>query len=113
MSDNEEKVEESIEEKIDNAIEVAKDILPSRRPADELQRIAQSILNLSHAKVINDSLGPTEELNKELSHLLGKVRSSIDGTALVQTTQAILHLVNARALLIGKVKPKKPGASAS
>lgn len=102
----------SIEQKTENAIATAKGIVPSRSAPEDLQKVAQSILNLAHVKAANDSLGDTKELEEELSFVLGRVRPSVDATSLVQITQAAVHLVNARAILLGKTKPKKQGASA-
>ena len=98
-----------MEKKIDAAIGVAKGILLSRTSAEDFQKVAQSILNLSHARSIND--GDSSE-DEELTFVLGKIRPSVDATMLVQLTQAALNLMNAKALLTGKMK-KKPGASAS
>lgn len=104
-------MDEPMDEKIENAINVAKGMVASRTQPDDVQKVAQSILNLSHLKVTNDS-APTSELDEELTFVLGRIRTHLDATSLVQLTQAALHIGNARVILTSKVKQKKQGAGA-
>lgn len=102
-----------MEDKISKAIEVTKGSIPSKTQADDLQKVAQSILNLSTAKVSCMSCAgfETDEFDEEIDFLLTKkIRPHLDGTTLVQLTQAVLNLVTAKVtLLTGKPKPKKTG----
>lgn len=100
-------------EKIDKAIAVAKGTMASRTQTDDVQKVAQSILNLSHVKSLHADFETTVEEDEELDFVLGKIRSNLDATSLVQLTQAALNLMSARSILLtGKPKPKKQGASA-
>ncbi len=100
-----------IRESVDKAIEVAKAILPSRPQKEEIQKVAQAILNLAHAKSVLSDIeswdDQNDELNKEIELVLGLVRPSLTGTELVQTTQAALNLINAKATLIERKSTKK------
>jgi len=97
------------EEKIDKAIAVARGMMASRTKPDDIQKVAQSVLNLSHVKSQHALFETTEETDEELVFVLGKIRPSIDATELVQLTQAALHLTSARVTLTGKPKQKKTG----
>lgn len=107
-----EKLEPTMEEKIDRAIETAKGILPSRAQKDDVQKVAQSVLNLAHAKAIQFGLkSQTTEMDHEIALVLGMVRPALNPTELMQVTQAVLHLMNAKQLLTeGKPTQKKQGS---
>lgn len=104
---------EDLEENIGKAIEVLKGSIASRTQCDDVQKVAQSILNLSTAKVMCAGSESTDEMDEELAFVLKKIRPHLDATALVQLTQAVLNLTTARITLTGKAKPKKQGASAN
>ena len=103
-----------MEDKIDKAIGIAKQLLPTRTQKDDVQKVAQSILNLSHVRAIYVGLkNQTTEMDDELALVLGMVRTSLVANELVQLTQAALHLMHAKQLLTeGKPIPKKQGAGA-
>lgn len=99
-------------ENVDRAIEVAKAMVASRTSPDDIQKVAQSILNLSQSRAIAAECD-TDEMDEELTIVLAKVRHSLPATALVQITQAVLNLMTSKATLTGKTKTKRQGASAS
>ena len=103
-----------MDEKIDKAIAVTRGTMASRTAPDDIQKVAQAILNLSHVKTLWSGFETTEEEDEELVFVLGKIRASSDATSLVQITQAALNISNARNIqLTGKPKPKKTGSSAN
>lgn len=96
-----------MEKSIEKAISVARSMMASRTTTEDIQKIAQSVLNLSHVK--SQSL-QFEEIDNELSLVLNKIRPSLSATELVQLTQAALNITSAVLALTGKTKPKKQGA---
>lgn len=105
-----------MDEKIDKAIEIAKGIMISRTQKDDVQKVAQSVLNLAHLRALHyRCTGAYEVLDEEMTFVLGLVRTNLNGNELMQVTQAALHLAHAKELLCteGKRAPKKQVASAS
>lgn len=110
-----------MQETITKALEIVKGRLPSLTVHADMQKAAQAVLNLAHAKEMYASSGskPTEEMDEELTFVLGRVRPNLTATDMQQVTQAVLHLMQANQLLIsirvhqGKQTPKKQGASAA
>jgi len=100
-----------MEEKIDKAIAVTRGAMLSRTLPDDIQKVAQSVLNLANVKV-QQALFDMEEPDEELAFVLGRIKAHLDATALVQLTQAALCLTNSRVTLTGKPKQKKQGAGA-
>lgn len=101
-----------MEQKIDKAIAVARSLMASRATAEDIQKVAQSVLNLSNVKLQSSILETMEEVDDELVLVLGRIRPSVSATELVQLTQAALNITNAVIALTGKQKPKKQGAGA-
>jgi hypothetical protein len=86
-----------MQEKIDKAIATAKAIIPSLKTFSDMQKAAQSVLNLSQTKVAYQCLvKPTAELEEEITFVLGRIRSNVGATELQQITQAALHLMQAK-----------------
>lgn len=105
-----------MDEKIDKAIETAKGIVLVQTKTDDMQKAAQSVLNLKIAKSIYGGLtNPTEDMDEELTFVLSRVRSNLDANALVQATQAVLHLMHAKASgeAPSRIGGKKQGTGAS
>jgi len=104
-----------LEEKIDEAIKVAKSLLPARTQKEDIQKTSQAILNLAYVKsTFNDYSSwenQTDEMDKELGQVLEIVRPGLNGTELVQVTQAALNLMNAKATLIERKSTKKKQGS--
>jgi hypothetical protein len=108
------KTEETIEAKIDRVTPIVRGTMATSTQPEDIQKVAQSILNLSHVKSLWSGFETTSEEDVELNVVLGKIRSHLDATSLVQLTQAALNLSNARSILLtGRTKTKKPGTSAS
>jgi|TARA_R100001530_G_scaffold78933_1_gene55082 hypothetical protein len=107
--------EKTMKEKIDNAIKIAKGILPAltNQHAD-MQKAAQAVLNLAYTKDINAAFSkPAEEMDEELTFVLGRVRPNLGATEMQQVTQAAMHLMQAKQILIpGKTTPSKKGTGA-
>ena len=90
--------EVTIDERIENALVVVKNRLAAMTDYADMQKAGQSILNLKMARAIHASIAkPTSEFDKELSFLLGKIRSNSGGNDMQQATQAALHIAQAKA----------------
>lgn len=90
-----------MDEKIDKAIDTAKGIILSRTQQDDMQKVAQAILNLAHVKALHvGSTKPTTEMDEELTYVLGRVRANLGASEIMQVTQAALHLMHAKQILI-------------
>lgn len=76
---------------IDKAIDVAEKVLLSKTTGDDLQKVAQAVLNLAHVR-----LNKPEHIEDSLRHVLSKIRSNSNPTELVQLSQAALNLTSAR-----------------
>jgi hypothetical protein len=99
-----------MEEKINKAIEVAKARLLALTVQIDMQQAAQAVLNLKRAAAEYKSLvNPTEELDKEIAFVLGRVRSNLGAIEMQQVTQAVLHLVSAKAQGRESGQPAKRG----
>lgn len=86
-----------MEVKIDKAIEVVRQRIPSLSLHADMQKAAQAVLNLEMARVQGAGLKLDEEKDKDLAFLLGRVRANLGATELQQVTQAVLHLMAAKA----------------
>lgn len=108
-------MENEMEEKIDKAIEIAKGIIQSRTQKEDVQKVAQSILNLAHVRAMHASCNRVSTvLDEEMTFVLGLARTNLNGSELMQVTQAALHLAHAKQLLFTEAKTtKKQGASSS
>ncbi len=91
-------MEETVSEKLDKAIKAAKGIIPALATHSDMQKAAQAVLNLEMAKSQHAAFSkPTAEMDKELTFVLGRVRSNLGATEMQQVTQAALHLMSAKA----------------
>ena len=87
-----------MQEKIDLAIEVVKAKIHALTVHADMQKVAQSVLNLEMANSQYAQLNPADkEFDKELVFVLGRVRSNLGATEMQQVTQAALHLMTAKA----------------
>ena len=87
-----------MEEKIDKATDVVKGKIPALNVHSDWQKAGQAVLNLKMAKAQYAGLTKTtDELDKELEFMLGRVRSNLGATELQQVTQGVLHLMQAKA----------------
>jgi len=108
------KVEPTVCELFGQKIEELNQTLPAVKESADLQKIGQSVLNLSIALSYYAVCGDSTELDKEIALLLRKVRSPLKPIDIQQVTQAVLHYVQAKSHLqaIGKPIDTKLGTSA-
>lgn len=86
-----------MEEKIDKALEVVKRRLVSLTLHADMQKAAQAVLNLKMARCTASGFKQSEDLEEEFDFLIGRVRANLGATEMQQVTQAVLHLVQAKA----------------
>lgn len=98
-----------MDEKIAKAIETAKQIIPSLTGHDDMQHAGQAVLNLLQVKELYAAVAnPTDELDKEIEFMLGKVRSNLGATALMKVTQAVLNMMQAKIRHEALCQARKP-----
>ena len=101
-------IDNKIDEKINKAIEVVKGKFPALTVHVDMQKAAQGVLNLKMAKAQYATFSkPTTEFDEELTFLLGRVRPNLGATEMQQVTQAVLHLMQAKAQGEGGNPPAK------
>lgn len=106
-------------DKIEKAVEIAKSIVLSLKAYSDMQKAAQSVVNLRQSKALYAGFDkPSDDMDEELSFILGRIRSNLGATDLQQVTQAVLHLMQAKAIgeetqpQQAKATTKKLGAGA-
>ena len=85
-------------ELLDGAIKVVKKKIPALTVHADIQKAGQAVLNLKAAKSMYKAFGkPTKELDEELAFVCGRLRPNLGATEMQQVTQAVLHLMHAKA----------------
>ena len=84
-----------MEQKFDNAILVAKQRILATNNPDETPKATQARVNIAQAYAIYKSLRDTKDIEKELEHLLGRMRANLAPLELMKASQAVLNLMHA------------------
>lgn len=96
---------QTLGELIGEKIAVLNQRLDATTAASDLQKVGQSVLNLSVSLAQYALCGNSNEFDNEIELLLLRVRSPLAPTDLQQLTQAVLHYMQAKATLAGIGNP--------